>query len=428
MTLSDGFPPFYVERSSPVFGETSQYYLAYAFIAIFIGILLVLPGVKGRERIYFLLRWSLSFFIGATIIACLQGNSWHVGSVEGLMPFKVESEEMVNFKVGFMAGLSNFNVTLSGFSKSEFGGRLLFSEKYYYLKTDEEFANSLRKGLPFPILNVVEHFSVQKISSIWKFGRRYWVAGHYGIYMLWVAFAIWILANVLFHAVLRYGGLLLVFCGVLMIGANISFLSITTHNCNLEVHLGYTKDVVLRPTLGWCFWLCLSVGIFCILCGVAITIADHFYSKAVARFFNLPRDKDLLLEDIEVDTFSSGSAEEFQFESRRKSSLSGGETNLAFRGTDEESTQEDKTSSYPEKKSNHSSSFRSQRPSSSSSSDGGFRPAAREPPKAGDGKENSEKRQSRVSFKFDTEAASFTAASAHPTSSKHQTPYSDVVV
>jgi len=74
------------------------------------------------------------------------------------------------------------------------------------------------------------------------------------------AFASWIIANILLHTVLRYGGLITIFTGLLMIGANASFTTLRAHGCHLEVHLGYYEPAVLRPTYGWCFWLCLSVG------------------------------------------------------------------------------------------------------------------------------------------------------------------------
>ena len=49
MTLSDGFPPFYPERRSSVLFEPNQAYLGYAAAALFVGILLVLPGVRGKD-------------------------------------------------------------------------------------------------------------------------------------------------------------------------------------------------------------------------------------------------------------------------------------------------------------------------------------------------------------------------------------------
>lgn len=62
---------------------------------------------------------------------------------------------------------------------------LTFSEQFQFLSSDEELEKGLMAGLPFPILNILEHFSVKRVSSQWLWGRRYWIAGHYSLYMLW---------------------------------------------------------------------------------------------------------------------------------------------------------------------------------------------------------------------------------------------------
>jgi len=49
MTLSDGWPPFYEARSSEAIVNSSQLYLGYSAAAILLGLLLVLPGVRGQE-------------------------------------------------------------------------------------------------------------------------------------------------------------------------------------------------------------------------------------------------------------------------------------------------------------------------------------------------------------------------------------------
>ena len=49
MTLSDGFPPFYASRPTAVFYDIKLAYLIYTAIALFLGVLLVLPGVRGKD-------------------------------------------------------------------------------------------------------------------------------------------------------------------------------------------------------------------------------------------------------------------------------------------------------------------------------------------------------------------------------------------
>ena len=62
---------------------------------------------------------------------------------------------------------------------------VLFTERYFFLTTDEQLEKALRRGMPSPILNVVEHFSGNRISSVWPWSRRYWIVGHLSSYLLW---------------------------------------------------------------------------------------------------------------------------------------------------------------------------------------------------------------------------------------------------
>lgn len=43
--------------------------------------------------------------------------------------------------------------------------------------------DGLQKGLPYPILSIIEYFSVDKAGFVW--GRRYRLAGYYTCILLW---------------------------------------------------------------------------------------------------------------------------------------------------------------------------------------------------------------------------------------------------
>ena len=49
MTFSDGFPPFYPERSSPAILGNDTIYLIYSACVLLVAILLLLPGFKSYE-------------------------------------------------------------------------------------------------------------------------------------------------------------------------------------------------------------------------------------------------------------------------------------------------------------------------------------------------------------------------------------------
>lgn len=61
-----------------------------------------------------------------------------------------------------------------------------FNERFHWEEPDQiqrEFRSALQKGLPFPILTVVEYFSLDEAGFAW--GRHYREAGYYAGILLW---------------------------------------------------------------------------------------------------------------------------------------------------------------------------------------------------------------------------------------------------
>jgi len=289
MTFRDGWPPFYDERSvGNDFGNDSQWFLLYSALIFFVGFIVVSPGQRGLEKAFFVMRWTLNIFVGASIIATLQGTAWQVGQETVVMPYRPGAPLAKNATIQLLIGLRHFNVSLSDNGEDAF----TFSEQYYWLNTDEALEDALRQGIPSAILNVVEHFSFQKPSSIWPFSRRYFLIGHFTSYMLWFAAALWIIFNIVVYAVLAYAGVILSVTGLFMVIANLSFSAIRTYK-QPPIHLEYeSEDKFLNLEYGWSFWLCLFVGLFCIASGMVIFYMTTYYPKQIYGFFMIPRDED----------------------------------------------------------------------------------------------------------------------------------------
>lgn len=71
------------------------------------------------------------------------------------------------------------------------------------------------------------------------------------------AFALWLLALILFNMVLRYGGYVSVMTGLSMLIGNIIYATYRNPN-QLEIPF---EDGHMRFHWGWCFWLSLVTGI-----------------------------------------------------------------------------------------------------------------------------------------------------------------------
>lgn len=48
---------------------------------------------------------------------------------------------------------------------------------------ERELHHALSKGLPYPIIKVIEYLSVDRGGFVW--GRQYRLAGYYGCILLW---------------------------------------------------------------------------------------------------------------------------------------------------------------------------------------------------------------------------------------------------
>ncbi|XP_077966840.1 dual oxidase maturation factor 1-like isoform X2 [Styela clava] len=283
MTLSDGWPPFYAERKTSAGVDVNQLYVAFVASALTFALLLILPGVRGLERSYFLLRWSVTLLVGALII-----------------------------------GLREKNINLN--------------EQFTFLTVDDTIFDSLQRGLPFPILTVAEHFSSVRFHSLWPWGRKYWMAGHYASYLLWTALACWGLTNVLFHMALQHGSVFMILTGILLLCTNISFATVNAGE-QLVITLGY-KDPSDRLILafGWCFWSCLFVGFSCVVLGTIAYILEKVNKSYLEKFFMLRDNQDKQEDDdIELDyNISKSSEPSTPIRGILKSSSSSGEVNPSF--------------------------------------------------------------------------------------------------
>lgn len=55
---------------------------------------------------------------------------------------------------------------------------------YTVYSMEKELMKSLQKGLPYPIIKVIEYLSVDRAGFTW--GRQYRLAGYYTLCLLWL--------------------------------------------------------------------------------------------------------------------------------------------------------------------------------------------------------------------------------------------------
>uniref|UniRef100_A0A915LB46 Uncharacterized protein n=1 Tax=Romanomermis culicivorax TaxID=13658 RepID=A0A915LB46_ROMCU len=91
-----------------------------------------------------------------------------------MAPYRTFSPERVNAVLGVHVGLQYVNITLKGFPESNEDQRMDYNFRFgfYDAKSmQNDLREGLEKGLPFPVLTVIEYLSVDRAGFAW--GRRY---------------------------------------------------------------------------------------------------------------------------------------------------------------------------------------------------------------------------------------------------------------
>ena len=88
--------------------------------------------------------------------------------------------------MGVSIGLDHANVTLRVYPSHNMSLDINFNERFTWIEANEmkkHYHKALVKGLPYPILTVVEYLSLDSEGFSW--GRYYRIAGYYTSITLW---------------------------------------------------------------------------------------------------------------------------------------------------------------------------------------------------------------------------------------------------
>ncbi|XP_021050327.1 dual oxidase maturation factor 1 isoform X2 [Mus pahari] len=231
--------PFYTGTKPTFPMDTTLAVIITIFLTALVTFIIILPGIRGKTRLFWLLRVVTSLFIGAVILGT---------PVQQL-------NETISYNEAFMWRL---------------GGSYA-----------EEYAKALEKGLPDPVLYLAEKFTPRSPCGLYN---QYRLAGHYASAMLWVAFLCWLLANVMLSMpVLVYGGHMLLATGLFQLLALFFFSMTTSLISPCPLRLG---TAVLHTHHGPAFWITLATGLLCILLGLVMAVAHRMQPHRLKAFFN----------------------------------------------------------------------------------------------------------------------------------------------
>ncbi|XP_053214210.1 dual oxidase maturation factor 2-like isoform X1 [Panonychus citri] len=283
-----GGSPLYLDSNrTPSLIDSRILFILLTFTTAEIAFLLVLPGIR-KEKISTFIIVSLSLFIGCTITVAHCGSSWHIAETSISSAYKAFSKEKIFADVGVYIGLKSVNITLK--AKSTYhkdAENIDYNERFYWIGATEmkqEYRSALEKGLPYPILTILEYLSKGDEGFCW--GRKYRLAGYYGSTLLNMAFCLWLLMIVLLCAVPRYGIYALQSTGALMLCTN-AIYSLLIPPSPLKIQF---PGGTLSFSYGWSYWLVLGAGLSALTIGSIIVLIDILFPNKFSTILEVDYD------------------------------------------------------------------------------------------------------------------------------------------
>ncbi|NXR78110.1 DOXA1 factor, partial [Pycnonotus jocosus] len=286
MTLWNGSYPFYPGANACFPFDTSRVVIVSIFLSMLVTSIIILPGIRGRRRLFWFLRFVLGLVMGAVILTVQFTRDWETGWVQANTSYKSFSPVQVNVDIGLHIGLAGVNVTLRGNPVNQINETINYNEHFpwsFGADYDRSYSQGLEKGLPSPILYVAEKFSTQSPCAV---HRQYRTAGHYVSLTLWLAFCTWLISILLFSmSILLYGGHMLLLTAALIF-FSLLFFSTARNTLKCPIQFG---SVSLRTDYGESFWLTLAAGLLCLLLGLAIVILHSVQPEKLKLIFSLDK-------------------------------------------------------------------------------------------------------------------------------------------
>ncbi|XP_051652461.1 dual oxidase maturation factor 1-like [Manacus candei] len=288
MTLWNGSYPFYPGANARFPFDTTRAVIITIFLSMLATFIIILPGIRGRGRLFWFLRLVTGLFVGAVLLTIQFTRDWETGWVQANTSYKSFSRAVVNVDIGLHIGLEGVNITLKGNPVKQINETINYNEHFpwsFDSNYDRSYSEGLEKGLPSPILYMAEKFSSQSPCAV---HRQYRISGHYASATLWLAFCTWFISILLFSmSVLLHGGYMLLLTAALILFSLLFFFTArNTPKCPIQF-----GPVSLKTDYGESFWLTLVTGLLCLLLGLGVIILNSMEPEKLKLIFNLDKKK-----------------------------------------------------------------------------------------------------------------------------------------
>ncbi|XP_017261242.1 dual oxidase maturation factor 1 [Kryptolebias marmoratus] len=285
MTFYDDIYPFYPPQRTSFIVSGRLLTISLVFLVLAVSLLLILPGIRGRTRLFWMFRIITSLFIGVVLVALNYTNSWAEARMTTNATYKSFSNAVINAEVGLHVGLYGINVTLRGNPVVQFNETINYNEMFsWHGAIEEEYEDALERGLPNPILYIVEKFTLSSPCGL-IFQYRY--SGRFASATLWTAFCCWVLANILFAMpVILYAGYMMMATAAFVFFSMVSFSTImNVPRCVFAI--GADSFVT---EFSHSFWLALATGVLCAVIGALVVALNLLVPEKMKAAFSVGVD------------------------------------------------------------------------------------------------------------------------------------------
>uniref|UniRef100_A0A3Q3FK43 Dual oxidase 2 n=1 Tax=Labrus bergylta TaxID=56723 RepID=A0A3Q3FK43_9LABR len=260
MTFYVDIYPFYpLQRSSFIF-SSHLLTVILVFLVLALSLLLILPGIRGKSRLFWTFRIIISLFIGVVIVALNFTCNWAEAKMTTNATYKSFSNAVVNAEIGLHVGLYGINVTLKGNPIVQLNETIDYNEMFRWHDTIEKIMRKLwRKVSPAP-----SYFQEDT-----------------------TAFCSWLLANILFSMpVILYAGYMMMATAAFIFFSMASFSNISSvPQCVFSIGTDSFKTEYSHS-----FWLALATGLLCTIIGILVVILNFVMPEKMKEAFSVGVD------------------------------------------------------------------------------------------------------------------------------------------
>nr|XP_009919578.1 PREDICTED: dual oxidase maturation factor 1-like [Haliaeetus albicilla] len=290
MTLWNGSFPFYPGTNACFPFDTTRAIIISVFLSMLATFIIILPGIRGRGRLFWFLRVVMALFVGAVVLSEYWGPEGETGWVRANTSYKAFSRALVNVEIGLHIGLAGVNVTLVGKPVNQVNETINYNEHFAWsfdADYDHSYSEGLEKGLPSPILYVAEKFTMPSVEIPLHHLRDLSHSSTIHAVTESMAFCTWLISILLFSMpILLYGGYMLLLTATLMLFSLLFFTARSAPKCPIQF-----GPASLKTDYGGSFWLTLVTGLLCLLLGLGIIILNSVQPEKLKLVFNLDEGK-----------------------------------------------------------------------------------------------------------------------------------------